>query len=84
MTRSGEFQMFMVHYVAHVLFHPKSLCGFSLELSHRKFIRAATTYLQHSLVESDLVIVSLPLIPEGHLSVSGKRMCTKLFNRLED
>ena len=30
------------------------------------------------------VIVSLPLIQEGHLSVSGKRMCTILVNPLED
>ena len=30
------------------------------------------------------VILSLPLIQEGHLSVSGKRLCTILVNRLED
>ena len=30
------------------------------------------------------VILSLPLIQEGHLSVSGERMCTVLVNRLED
>ena len=30
------------------------------------------------------VILSLPLIQEGHLSVSGKRMCTILVNSLED
>ena len=29
-------------------------------------------------------ILSLPLIQEGQLSVSGERMCTILFNRLED
>ena len=44
---------------------------------------------QHSFVEIDheifsTVILSLPLIQEGQLSVSGKRMCTILFNRLED
>ena len=44
---------------------------------------------QHSFVEIDheifsTVIVSLPLIQEGHLSVSGERMCTILVNRLED
>ena len=44
---------------------------------------------QHSLVEIDheifsAVILSLPLIQEGHLSVSGERMCTILVNRLED
>ena len=44
---------------------------------------------QHSFVEIDheifyTVILSLPLIQEGRLSVSGKRMCTTLVNRLED
>ena len=44
---------------------------------------------QHSFVEIDheifsMVILSLPLIQEGQLSVSGERMCTILFNRLED
>ena len=31
-----------------------------------------------------MVIRSLPLIQEGQLSVSGKRMCTLLVNSLED
>ena len=44
---------------------------------------------QHSYVESDheifsTVILSLPLIQEGQLSVSGERMYTILVNRLED
>ena len=44
---------------------------------------------QHSFMEIDheifsTVILFLPLIQEGQLSVSGKRMCTILFNRLED
>ena len=44
---------------------------------------------QHSYVEIDreifsTVILSLPLIQEGQLSVSGERMCTILVNRLED
>ena len=30
------------------------------------------------------VILSLPLIQEWQLSVSGKKMCTILVNRLED
>ena len=30
------------------------------------------------------VILSLPLIQVGQLSVSGERMCTILVNRLED
>ena len=44
---------------------------------------------QHSFVEIDheifsTVILSLLLIQEGQLSVSGKRMCTIQVNRLED
>ena len=44
---------------------------------------------QHYFVEIDheifsTVILSLPLIQEGQLSVSGERMCTVLVNRLED
>ena len=40
---------------------------------------------QHSFVELDreifcAVILSLPLIQEGQLSVSGERMCTILVN----
>ena len=44
---------------------------------------------QNSFMEIDhelfsMVILSLPLIQEGQLSVSGERMCTILVNRLED
>ena len=44
---------------------------------------------QHSSMEVDheifsMVILSLQLIQEGQLSVSGERMCTILVNRLED
>ena len=44
---------------------------------------------QHSFVEIDheifsTVILSLPLIQEGQLSVPGERMCTILVNCLED
>ena len=44
---------------------------------------------QHSFVEIDheifsTVILSLPLIQEGQLSVSGERMCTILVKCLED
>ena len=44
---------------------------------------------QHSFAEIDheifsTVILSLPLIQEGQLSVSGERMCAILANRLED
>ena len=44
---------------------------------------------QHSFMEIDheifsKVILSLLLIQEGQLSVSGERMCTILVNHLED
>ena len=44
---------------------------------------------QHSFMEIDdeifsAVILSLSLIQEGQLSVSGERICTILVNRLED
>ena len=44
---------------------------------------------QHSFMEIDheifsTVILSLPLIQEGQLSVSGERMCAILVNHLED
>ena len=44
---------------------------------------------QHSFVKIDhemfsTVILSLPLIQEGQLSVSGERLCTILVNCLED
>ena len=44
---------------------------------------------QHSFVEINheifsMVILSLPLIQEGQLSVSGERMRTILVNRLEE
>ena len=44
---------------------------------------------QHSFMEIDheifsIVILSLPLIQEGQMSVSGERMCTILVNRFED
>ena len=44
---------------------------------------------QHSFMEFDheifsTVILSLQLIQEGQLSVSGEKKCTILVNRLED
>ena len=44
---------------------------------------------QHPFVEIDheifsTVILYLPLIQEGQLTVSGERMCTILVNRFED
>ena len=38
----------------------------------------------HEIHVFSKVILSLPLIQEGQLSVSGERMCTVLVNHLED
>ena len=38
--------------------------------------------IDHEIVST--VILSLLLIQEGQLSVSGERMCTILVNRIED
>ena len=53
----------------------------------RKIIPAlsAIIFLMQAIMYiSFCVILSLPLIQEGQLSVSGERMCTILVNRLED
>ena len=45
------------------------------------------TYVSFVEIDHEIfstVILSLPLIQEGQLSVSGERMCTILVNRLED
>ena len=42
----------------------------------------SSTEFDHEIFS--MVIVSLPLIQEGQLSVSGKRMCTLFVNHLED
>ena len=39
-------------------------------------------WIDHEIFST--VILSLPLIQEGQLSVSSERMCTILVNRLED
>ena len=38
---------------------------------------AGSILQQHSFVITSMVILSLPLIQEGQLSVTGERMCTK-------
>ena len=44
--------------------------------------RPGVVEIDHEIFST--VILSLPLIQEGQLSVSGERMCTMLVNRLED
>ena len=40
--------------------------------------------INHEIHVFSVVVLSLSLIQEGQLSVSGKRMCTILVNLLED
>ena len=63
--------------------------GCAVRLETRKSWVQPRRGWQHSFVEIDheifsTVILSLLLIQEGQLSVSGERMCTILINRLED
>ena len=63
----------------------KAKCNLCKQVLYLK----GSTRTMYSFVEIDheifsTVILSLPLIQEGQLSVSGKRMCTILVNRLED
>ena len=56
--------------------------------SDQEVAGSAPSGRQHSFVEIDhelfsTVILSLSLIQEGQLSVSGERMCSTLVNRLE-
>ena len=48
----------------------------------RGFNLSSFVEIDHEIFST--VILSLPLIQEGQLSVSGERMCTILVNRLED
>ena len=81
-----------IPYMVWVLIRRASLggsdeCAVRLETKSCKFNPCRGR--QHSFVEIDreifsAVILSLPLIQEGQLSVSGERMCTILINCLED
>ena len=62
-------------------------CGVRLETSRSRVQpppRLATFFVEIDHEIFSTVILSLLLIQEGQLSVSGKRMCTVLVNRLED
>ena len=57
--------------------------------THNMFSMAGHQFQQHSFMEIDheifsMVILSLLLIQEERLSVSGKRMWTSTVNHLED
>ena len=59
-----------------------------LPTGNQEVVGSTPTSWQHFFVEINheifsMVILSLSLIQEGQLSVSGKRMFTKLVNRLE-
>ena len=74
------------YYIRALLHSYHSRCGTAVLL--KKF-HSPKVWLTHSFVEIDheifsSVILSLPLIQEGQLSVSGERMCKILVNHLED
>ena len=58
---------------------PSSLSAWPTLKGLDKFGRFSAIFTREREVE-----FSLPLIEEGHFSVSGDRMCTVLVNRLED
>ena len=52
---------------------------------YQEVVDSTPVWLASFFVEIDHeVILSLPLIHKGQLSLSGERMCTILINRLED
>ena len=69
---------------------PASVAQLDARLTgHQELAGSALPGRQNSFVNTDheifsTVILSLPLIQEGQLSVSGGRMCTILVYRLED
>ena len=72
------------------LYNPASVAQLDARPSGDQEVAGSTPAgRQHSLVEIDhgifsMVILSLPQIREGQLSVSGERMCTILIYHLED
>ena len=54
-----------------------ALSAYSIKLRRHSFVE-----IGHEIFST--VVLSLPLIQEGQLSVSGERMCTILVNHLED
>ena len=68
---------------------PRWLSWMRIRLETRRLRFDSRRGRQHSFMEIDyeifsMVILSLPLIQEGQLSVSVERMCTIQVNRLED
>ena len=66
-----------------------TILNIGLDFMNTSFSELGKEFEKHSFVEIDCeifstVILSLPLIQAGQLSVSGERMCTVLVNRLED
>ena len=66
-------------------FSTKICCGYALEVQqcHPRLTCIPLQFRKDHEIFS-AVILSLLLIQEGQLSVSGKRMCTVLVNGLED
>ena len=76
---SGLYKIFAVRASGNVGLHVcRTLCK-ALKIENG-VMNMRSVYLAHF----STAILSLPLIQEGQLSVSGERMCTILVNRLED
>ena len=92
MLNFAEIRMRLVHYTYHFTVQgPASVAQSDVPSDSRPGGRGFNPRRgrQHSFMEIDheifsTVILSLPLIQEGQLSVSGERMCTILVNCLED
>ena len=85
-----KFSMFGLTYLRVFIFNrPLWLIWVRVPLVIRRLQVGHPPSRKYSFVESDhkifsTVILSLPCIREGQLSVSGEKMCTILVNRLED
>ena len=76
------------HEMLNIIFWEKNIIKLYTQQNEIKFLQFVRGR-QHSFVDIDheifsTVTLSLPLIQEGQLSVSGETMCTILVNRLED
>ena len=72
----------VIHKKCSFPFHFAVKCAVRLETGRPRVQPPPRLEIDHEILST--VILSLPLIQEGQLSVSGERMCAVLVNRLED
>ena len=83
------FQKYIVNFLLFKYSRPRWLSWIRVRVVTRRLRVQPPPGRQHSFEEIDhekfsTIILSLPLIQEGQLSVSGERRCTILVNRLVD